>query len=175
MLEITDVAHVDLPCIIEVDPYLPLSFKTFDDVLPGARYFRLGNFDRSLLEIAIDPSSFVIRGAYLVVFDQVLAHAELVAAEPTSERLGLPVVKSVGLVGDPTDQVCDFSVHLADSVFSIDWAGSRRLTDVIRYASVSFFLSGCHLLRIAFGGLDNLQMQTLEEHLVMTRAPKREP
>ena len=61
MLTIADILDSDAPCIIEVDGYVPLSFKTYTNVLAAPYYFRIGNFRTSLLEIGIENVFLAIR------------------------------------------------------------------------------------------------------------------
>src|SRR5438552_3106379 len=97
MLVVTGTLETALPCIVEVDPYVPLSFKTYPEVLPGARYFRIGNFETSLLEIGIDPSSLVIRKVCLVSFNKVFKHEQLREQRALEEGVGLPAVSAASL------------------------------------------------------------------------------
>jgi len=166
MLQIADVVQVELPCVVEVDPYVPFIFKTYDEVLPGPRYFQIGDFDRSLLEITIDRSSLIIRGVCLVGFHQVLTGDELREPRDIPEKLGLPVVSANTLVGDRTEEACDFGVCLGDGVFTIDWARTGVLDSVVRYQQLSFFLRGRELRRISVAELSSSQMAILAEHLL---------
>src|SRR5436305_719815 len=122
MLVVTGTVEVEAPCIVEVDPYVALSFKTYPEVLPGARYFRIGNFDTSLLEIGIDPSLFAIRSVCLVSFDKVLARDQTCEQLGVQEVLGLPMVSLASLPGNRIDEQCDFGVCLCDDSFVIDWS-----------------------------------------------------
>ena len=72
MLRVTSTLQLGVPCLVEVDPYLPLSFKTYPGVAPRALYYRIGNFHTSLLEIGIEPSSMVIRKVSLISFDKTI-------------------------------------------------------------------------------------------------------
>jgi hypothetical protein len=165
MLLVYSTLDIDLPCLVEVDPYLPFSFKTYPEVLPGVWYFRIGNFSTSLLEIGIDPSSLVIRKVSLVCFDRVIRREELRNYDNLVEFIGLPVTTSTSLSGDRTDELTDFAVCLYDDSFCVDWSGGKPVSTVIRFQSVSFYLAEHELRRIIISGLEQSQVEILKFHM----------
>lgn len=55
-------------CVIEMDEFIPLSFKSYSNVLGGV-YIQIGNHTTTLMDIVVDPVSRVLRGATLICFD----------------------------------------------------------------------------------------------------------
>ncbi len=165
MLTIASATQMDAPCIVDIDPYVPLAFKTYPEVLPGACYFRIGNFRTSLLEIGIDPSSLIIRSICLVSLDKVRECSQLHALCGLDETVGLPVVDAGSFSGARIDEYRDFSVFLKDDSFVIDWSDERFLSNVIRFQRVSFCLAGDELRRIIFNGLSSAEVALLTKHL----------
>lgn len=53
MLNIREIKPSDLAVSIEVDPYVPVTVRTFSEPL-GAVFYRVGNFGTSLVEVPID-------------------------------------------------------------------------------------------------------------------------
>ena len=169
MLLVASTLEVDVPCLVEVDPYLPLSFKTYPEILPGARYFRIGNFHTSLVEIGVEPSSMVIRSVTLVSFDRIIEPVQLHKIHVFEEIAGLPVVSSSSLSGDRIDEQTEFAVCLHDDFFCIDWSHGKALSTVIRFQQASFYLAERELCRITFSGLGQYQLDLLSEHLQRVR------
>jgi len=54
-------------CLIEVDEYVPLRFRTYERPL-GVSYLHLGNQRTSLLELLIDAKSQILRGITITIF-----------------------------------------------------------------------------------------------------------
>jgi hypothetical protein len=165
MLQVASTLEVDVPYLVEVDPYLPLSFKTYSEALPGTRYFRIGNFNTSLLEIGIEPSSMLIRKVTLVSFDKTVKHEDLEVNDILRKTEGLPVVSSASLSGDRTDEPTEFTVCLYDNSFCIDWSRGKPLSNMVRFRAASFYLAEHELCRITFAELDQCQLDLLSEHL----------
>ena len=165
MLIVASTIEVAAPCLVEVDPYLPLSFKTYSEVLPGARYFRIGNFDTSLLEIGIAPSSMAIRKVSLVSFDKIVNCDQRTAAKGIQETVGLPVVCPASLRGNRTDEHTEFGVCLCGDEFHIDWSQGKSLSAVVRFQKARFYLAERELCRITFRELSQSQVDLLGERL----------
>jgi hypothetical protein len=166
MLTIQGLAKTDVSCTVEVDEYVPLSVKTYSEVLPGAKYYRIGNFGTSLLEIGIDPASLLIRAVCVVLFDKI-GHANdlrCVVAQ-SSEEIGLPVVSASCLKDGYTDEKIEFRVGLDGNSFVIDWREGKTPNRSIRYQNLEFFVSDEEICAIAIRNLSDAQVRTLEEHL----------
>jgi hypothetical protein len=69
MLSICEIKPSDLAVSIEVDPYVPIAVRTFSAPI-GAVFYRVGNFETSLVEVPIDPLSGTVRGIKLVSLDR---------------------------------------------------------------------------------------------------------
>jgi hypothetical protein len=168
MLNISSSVEIDVPCIVEIDPYVPVAFKTYPEVLPGARYFRIGNFRTSLLEIGIDPTSLVIRNICLVSLDRVCEWEKLSTLNMVEKTVGLPVVDGASFIGDRVDENQSFCVCLKDDSFIIDWSDSERLSSIVRFQRISFCLTGDSLRRIIIHDLSESETILLSEHLIQS-------
>src|SRR5207247_4270466 len=56
------------PCLIEVDEFVPLRFRTYERPI-GAAYVRVGNYSTTLVELIVDPISKLLRGLTLTSFE----------------------------------------------------------------------------------------------------------
>lgn len=164
MLVISGAATVAFPCRINVDYYVPLNFEAYEDVIPGPRLFVIGN-RRSLLEMTIDPETFVLRGVTLVLFDRVLSPAEVVEPFCAEQLEGLPVVDPSCLPEEVTREHVDFWVALVDDELVIDWSTTPQFSQLIRYHSVDFYTAHGELRRIAFRGFNASERAILAEHV----------
>lgn len=165
MLEIVCAMPSVFPGTIEVDPYIPLSFRTYDDVLPGPKYYRLGNFQTSLLEIAVDADSSLVRGLCLVSCDRLAPGNRPIDLCARHVEWGLPMVCSGFLLENRRDCRHELNVALANGNFVIDW-GCDDVADLsIRYDRVSFYVVDFKLCRIAFNHLTEEEVVTLERYL----------
>jgi hypothetical protein len=90
MLRVENVRQAaEAPCIVNIDSYIPISFRTQNQPVAGARYIRLGDFETQLLELQFPADSLVLCGFTLVCVD-VFAQGVLAGEGPSV--IGLPVV-----------------------------------------------------------------------------------
>lgn len=165
MLEIDCAIPCSLPGTIEVDPYVPLSFRTYADVLAGPKYYRLGNFQTSLLEIVVDPDSSLVRGLCLVSCDHLAPANKPIELHATRVEWGLPMVRSGFLRENRRDFRRELNVALTKDIFVIDW-GCDDVADLsIRHDRISFYIVDSKLCRIAFSHLTKEEVATLKRYL----------
>ncbi|MCR4415676.1 MAG: hypothetical protein NUV77_24960 [Thermoguttaceae bacterium] len=169
MLRVEGVVAKDLPCVIECDPYVPLLFKAYTDLLPGARDYRIGDFERSFLEIRIDPSCRLLRGVCLLVFGRVLSSQGPIAWSARRESTGLPLIDLSSVPDEYVDEHVDFSVGLFGDSFVIDWSTTEGCDELIRHGNVSFYVAGGELRGVTFSNLRADQTAILSEHLRRAR------
>ena len=165
MLLISGCIEDTFPCDIVVDPYVPLIFKAYDGVLAGAKYYRIGNFDTSLLEIGLEPDTLLIRRIGLVSIGRVDCSVGVRMSSVTSEQIGLPIVDSASLSSDRTDEQIDFAVSLIDRSLIVDWSQNAEIESVIRHQRVEFCLVGHVLCRLVFRDLCESECKLLSEHI----------
>jgi len=90
MLRVTNVQEdSQRPCIVEINSYVPISFRSQNQPIGGARYIRLGDFKTRLLELQLPSESLVVSGFTLVSVEGSLQDA-LVGQGPSI--VGLPAI-----------------------------------------------------------------------------------
>ena len=164
MLRVTGALMVELPCVIEVDPYVPLQFEAYIGVPPLARAFLIGNA-RSLFEMWVECDSWLVRGMDLVIFDRVLLPEEVGEATWEEEREGLPLVDPASVPEEVIEEHVEFGVGLVGDTLVIDWSDSPRFDQMICFQTVRFYVGGGELRRVAFCALNASQQAMLVEHI----------
>jgi hypothetical protein len=90
MLRVTDVQEAyEALCIVNIDSYVPMSFRSRDQPIASARYIRLGDFKTQLLELQFPAESLTLSG-FTLVSGQGAAHGGLRGDGPSAA--GLPIV-----------------------------------------------------------------------------------
>lgn len=151
-------------CKIEIDEYVPLRFRSYEDVL-GLKHIRLGDFSDSLFEISVDPTSMVLRGFTLTAFKE--SH-ELRSIGILPVMNGLPIIETLynfyGPIGAQyTDIRTQFSVGFGGDVVEIDFGGLCDAQRTIIYANVAFYLGRVNdLVGIRVIGLTPKQVSILD-------------
>lgn len=164
MLRVLGALAVELPCIIEVDLYVPLQFETYIGVPPVARAFLIGN-SRSLLKTWVECDFFLLRGMDLVIFDRILLPEEVGEESWEEELEGLPLIDPASIPDDVTEEHVDFGVALVGDTLVIDWADTPRFDQIIRFHSVRFYVAAGELRRVAFCALSASQQARLADHI----------
>jgi len=152
---------VDVSCLIIVDEYIPLRFRTFDKPL-GASYLRLGNYQTSLLEIIVDPTSNVLRGATVTSFDAYSPWAKI--NETVAIKDGLPVLATEWRNGRLIDLELDFSVALRANELLVWWGNLESLSCISVFGRVRCMLMGDQLLGLWFQCLTDGEVGLLASH-----------
>lgn len=90
MLRVTDVQEAsEALCVVKIDAYVPISFRSRSHPIAGARYIRLGNFKTQLLELQFPAESLALSG-FTLVSGEGAAHQGLRGDGPLAA--GLPIV-----------------------------------------------------------------------------------
>jgi hypothetical protein len=165
MLRITEIRQSELTVGVEVDPYIPIAARTFTAPI-GAVYYRVGNFDTSLVEMPIDPNSGIVRGIKLVSFDRI---GSGVRDEQLPAEQGLPVVAPESVPTKRLDEAREFAVSLIGSRFFVDWSNGQQIDSKATLGRMTFFLGGGTLLGAAIENITETEARQLEVHLQSAR------
>lgn len=160
-LEIDSATQVDARLDIEVDPYLPIAVRTYTAPL-GAVFYRVGNFETSLIEIGIDPSTRVVRGVKAVSLDRV---GKVFEWNNLPRRQGLPVVAEAALPADRVDDLREICANLSGSVLVLDWSQGEPPQYLVEHAELAFAVGDRGLIGAVISGLSEEQQALLKEHL----------
>jgi hypothetical protein len=90
MLRVTNVQEASgAPCIVGINSYVPISFRSRSEPIAGARYVLLGNSKTQLLELQFPAESLVLSG-FTLVLGQGSSRGTLTGNGPSV--VGLPIV-----------------------------------------------------------------------------------
>jgi len=153
-------APLDAKCLIEVDDYVPLRFRTYERPL-GASYLRVGDRTKSLVELLIDPNQGLLRGITVTCFSALSSWPHM---ETREVALGLPVLAVPWGKANRIDSGVDFSVSVHGSDILVSWAALDRcdascFQDRVRFLAVDGQLAGAH-----FSGLEPDQIKAFLRH-----------
>lgn len=167
MLKISEIRVINAPVVVEVDPYIPVTLRTFTKPI-GAVYYRVGNFEYSLVEVPIDPMTGMIRGLDVVSIDRVGSGVDDNGL-PTVE--GLPIVSPECIPARRNDDKHEVSVSLIGSRFFIDWSNGRSIESRASHGRLTFFIGGGVLLGAALESVSESEIQQLRMHLLNSANP----
>jgi hypothetical protein len=77
------------PCIVKIDSYVPISFRSRHQPVAGARYIRLGNFETQLVELQFPSESLALSG-FTLVLAEASAQGPITGDGPAAA--GLPII-----------------------------------------------------------------------------------
>jgi hypothetical protein len=167
MMNIREIKPSDLVVSIEVDPYVPIAVRTFSAPI-GAVFYRVGNFETSLVEIPIDPLSGTIRGVKVVSLDRVGASIDDSALQ---QLQGLPVVTQESIPQKRLDEQRKVTVALADGRLVIDWSEGQQLDTKAVHGRLSFLIGGGALLGAVVESLSQAEQHALLVHMPSATTP----
>lgn len=160
-MNIREIKPSDLLVSVEVDPYVPIAVRTFSAPI-GAVFYRVGNFETSLVEMPIDPLSGTVRGVKVVSLDRVGASIDDSALQLLQ---GLPVVTQESIPQKRIDEQREVTVALADGRLVIDWSEGQQLDTKAVHDRLCFLIGGGALLGAVVESLSQAEQQALLVHM----------
>lgn len=159
----------DIQVKFEFDEYIPFSVATHEGLL-GAKYLRLGDFERNLLEIMLDPISFTVRGLTLVCFSKLHVPMEL---RELPVQTGLPVVDLLNselteLAEKPWAELkANFTLGIGLNFLELDLFEIVDADNIIRQGQLEFYCRGKALIGLRLNGLLDNEIAALQEHMTL--------
>ncbi|GLQ86717.1 hypothetical protein [Dyella flagellata] len=159
MLKIVDFASsTDYSCLVNVNEYVPITFRTQRQPLGGARYIRMGNFENNLLELIVSSDSMTLRGVTVTLVGEV-GH-NLMRGVDTGPT-GLPVLELPGgteFTGPASARRanigCNFSLATSEDIAEISINENKDFDSRVSYGDVWFLIRNEELVGIRFLNLD---------------------
>jgi hypothetical protein len=144
---------------IAIDEYVPLRFRTYREPL-GVGYIRLGNYSTTLVELALEPRTQVVRGVTVTSIDELAPWPEL---EVLDRVEGLPAVSTSFEGGERVDLRDEFHVAVRSGEVIVFWAGLTRCNGY-QFGDACFLTVNGVLAGVWFTGLTNGDVRLFESH-----------
>lgn len=150
----------DAECLIEVDSYVPLRFRTYARPL-GSSYLRVGDRNRSLIEFLVDPNIGLLRGITLTSFADI---SEWPGMAMCDRSQGLPVFELSWGKANRIDVDREFRVSVRDGEILVYWDTVTQC-DAATFSRVQFLSVGGHLSGVKFAKFAPDEIKTLTSHV----------
>jgi len=170
MLRVRNIHETtEVLCIVNIDSYVPISFRSRSQPIAGARYIRLGDFQRRLIEFQFPADSLVLSG-FTMVSGEGSTHGTLMGDGPSA--VGLPIISlpQGGAFSDsggiprldiPTDVAASCTDGHAEVALGVAEAFNRRVV----YGRVQFLLSDDVLVGLRVLELNKVEQRVLREYI----------
>ena len=156
-----------LACMVQVEPYDLITFRTQAGALGGVRYIRLGNFHDTLLQIIIPLHSLVVRGFTVMPARGINGRVFPGRAKSVN---GLPILKLpsgaefVGPEGAKRlDLKIDFCICVSENSVEIQFGSERGFDLEVVHKNVRFLFLNDEFNGIRLGELTVADIRTLCE------------
>jgi len=147
--------------LIEVDEYVPLRFRTQERPL-GAKYLRLGDQSRALLELLIDPLVGTLRGLTITSFESLSTWPKIEVQGEMSQ--GLPVFGFSWENKNRIESGVRFSVATDGDDVLVFWRDVEECNAAVFSGRVQFLTVADKLAAVRFQGLSSAQMLVFASH-----------
>lgn len=154
--------------MVAIDWYIPISFRTMDNIIPGARYMRLGNSLTELLELQFPADSLVLSGFTLVLCGSIARH-DIEGGGPMVT--GLPVIRvpearSFSTATTPTiDILSQVALRVSDRHAEIHLNNERYFDNSIAHGRVQFLLMGTKMVGLRVIDISSDEKKTLASYI----------
>lgn len=152
-------ASSGVPCSIEIDEYVPLRCRTYQEPL-GAGYLRLGNYSTRLIELAIEPRVQVLRGVTITSISGVSPWPDFSVMNVVDQ---LPVVSTSFVGGEVVDLRDNFEVAARSGELIAFW-GDLALCTGLRCGRTCFLMKDQVLAGAWFTGLTERETKLFVSH-----------
>lgn len=142
---------------VAVDEYVPLRFRTYRQPL-GVGYVRLGDFSRTLIELAVEPETQAVRGLTVTSISEVSSWP---AFEVFEVEEGLPALTTSFVGGEVVDLPRDFKVSTRPGEIVVFWQDLGQCRGY-RFGSTFFLIADGTLAGAWFTGMTEMQTQLFE-------------
>lgn len=162
---ISGVDSTPRPTFVEINDYVPLSFRSYKSTLGGVRDVRLGGLSTSFLELTLGLEVNVLRGFTLLSFDAI---HEPKTFESMMETEGLPVLMLNDVIfrGKLGMQYCDipmlFSVGFGVNFVELRFGQLDAVEQSIVCGQVKFLVRENSLLGVRVCGLREEQVRSIK-------------
>jgi hypothetical protein len=135
---------------LKVDPYVPLAFKAYDNVLPQPYLWLTGNLHTSLCELKIERETGILRGATLVSAGSDTLTPLPIESEALQQNSGLPIIDRSALIRDSVDEKREISLMYKNNAIYVAFDSAWNPSSCIVNDRMAFFEQNGELCGIGF-------------------------
>jgi hypothetical protein len=170
MLRVTDVQGAsEALCIVNIDSYVPISFRSRSQPFAGARYIRLGDFKTQLLELQFPAESLAVSG-FTLVLGEGAAHGGLKGDGPSAAGLPIVSLPQGGAFSDAgmipwLDIQTNVVVSCADGCAEVKLGAAGTFNRTIVHGRVQFLVSDDALVGLRVLDLSEKERRILSDYI----------
>ena len=173
LLRVIGVAPLTRGALVVAEDYVPIAFRTYEDVLPAPFTWQAVGADR-LLEITIDRDTMAISGIKVVLDPSIAVGSDALGSATVDEVSGLPVVSGGGFTqpdwGHPFHaHPCDFEAGVSGRDVFVVFAAGRAPERLYRADRVGVFEEGGEVVAVGFFGLSDADLAGINAALAAWR------
>ncbi|WP_284422095.1 MULTISPECIES: hypothetical protein [unclassified Bradyrhizobium] len=146
---------------LEIDEWVPFTFRAYTNGLAGPLYWMLGDQKTSLLEMKIERSTGAIEAVLLPACHRFDSDDGWRAPEGITQVAGIPVVKMDQFESGHCEECRDFRLNQFGSSFFVILDDSPRPERCIRTDRVGYFEANGNLCAVGFFDLTQTEVQTV--------------
>jgi hypothetical protein len=146
-------------CKVEIDEYVPLRCSTYDEPI-GAGYVRLGNYSTTLIELAVEPRTQILRGVTVTSIEELSPWPEFALTEMLDK---VPVLATEFQAYDVVDLQDTFKVAARPGEVVVFWTDLARCIGY-RCGGTSFLTVDGVLAGVWFTGLTDEETNLFVSH-----------
>ena len=173
LLRVIGVAPLTRGALVVAEDYVPIAFRTHEDLLPAPFIWQALGADR-LLEITIDRDTMAISGIKVVLYPSIAVGSGALGSATVEEVSGLPVVSGGGFIqpdwGHPFHaHQCDFEAAVSGRDVFVVFAPGRAPERLYRADRVGVFEEGGEVVAVGFFGLSDADLAGINAALAAAR------
>jgi hypothetical protein len=158
ILRVTQLHPLDaVEADVDVDGYVPLRFRTYREPL-GVGYVRLGNYSTTLIEMAVEPETQVVRGLTVTSISDVSSWPSF---DVFKVEEGLPALSTSFEGGEVVDLPRNFMVATRPGEIVVFWQELGRCRGY-RHGNACFLIADGALGGVWFTGLTETQTRLFD-------------
>ncbi|RMD65427.1 MAG: hypothetical protein D6824_02690 [Planctomycetota bacterium] len=162
ILRVTQLYPLDAVDVdVDVDEFVPLRFRTYREPL-GVGYVRLGNYSTTLVEMAVEPRTQVVRGLTVTSICDMSPWPFFDIFEVME---GLPALATSFEGGEVLDLQRDFMVAIRPREIVVFWKSLDRCRGS-KFRNICFLIAEDMLAGVWFTNLTEKETQLFESHAV---------
>jgi hypothetical protein len=146
---------------VEVDEYVPLSFRALPSPRPAPVTWRTGDLQTNMFEVKIDADSRELFAATLVTFDGHLADVDARLFLEAETVPGLPLTDASGSPASLLNEPGQLTLSRSDDQVVLHFGDITTPTTILAADRARFLVRGEYLVGVGFSDLTPVELQII--------------